>query len=117
VPGFLSGNASYISDTDSPRRRTLRLAVVELSIGGTFAVASLVNGFWIGATGPIHETEPIRDPEPIQYPIRPPPIHNDVKRDQTSETKTKTNSLASEPAVIEILAPDRVPSGDQNFWP
>ena len=52
VPGFLSGNASYISDTDSPRRRTLRLAVVELSIGGTFAVASLVYGFWIGATGP-----------------------------------------------------------------
>jgi len=50
VPGFLSGNASYISDTDSPRRRTLRLAVVELSIGGTFAVASLVNGFWIGAS-------------------------------------------------------------------
>jgi len=48
VPGFLSGNASYISDTDSPRRRTLRLAVVELSIGATFAVASLVNGFWIG---------------------------------------------------------------------
>ena len=52
VPGFLSGNASYISDTDSPRRRTLRLAVVELSIGGTFAVASLINGFWIGASGP-----------------------------------------------------------------
>jgi len=114
VPGFLSGNASYISDTDSPRRRTLRLAVVELSIGGTFAVASLVNGFWIGATGPIHQTEPIRDPEPIQYPVRPPPIHSDVKRNQTSETKTKTNSLASKPAVIEILALDRVPSGDQN---
>jgi len=52
VPGFLSGNASYISDTDSPRRRTLRLAVVELSIAGTFAVASLVNGFWIGPAGP-----------------------------------------------------------------
>jgi len=52
VPGFLSGNASYISDTDSPRRRTLRLAVVELSIGATFAVSSVVNGFWIGASGP-----------------------------------------------------------------
>jgi len=26
--------------------------VVELSIGGTFALASLINGFWIGASGP-----------------------------------------------------------------
>jgi len=53
VPGFLSGNASYISDTDSPRRRTLRLSIVELSIGMTFAVSSLMNGYWIGsAAGP-----------------------------------------------------------------
>lgn len=50
VPGFLSGNASYISDTDSPRRRTLRLAIVELSICLTFGLASLMNGFWISVT-------------------------------------------------------------------
>ncbi|ELT94116.1 hypothetical protein CAPTEDRAFT_227959 [Capitella teleta] len=40
VPGFLSGNATYISDTDSPRRRTLRLSIVEFSIGMTFASQS-----------------------------------------------------------------------------
>ena len=47
VPGFLSGNASYISDTDSPRRRSLRLAIVEMSVGLTFGVASLINGYWV----------------------------------------------------------------------
>jgi len=54
VPGFLSGNAGYISDTDSPKRRTLRLAIVELSIGMTFGVASLVNGYWIAAAEDVH---------------------------------------------------------------
>lgn len=54
VPGFMSGNAGYISDTDSPRRRSLRLAVVELSIGMTFGVASLVNGYWIAAAEDPH---------------------------------------------------------------
>ena len=50
VPGFLSGNASYISDTDSPQRRTLRLSIVEMSIGLTFGLASLMNGYWINVT-------------------------------------------------------------------
>lgn len=50
VPGFLSGNASYISDTDTRGRRTLRLAIVELSIGLTFGLSNLLNGFWIRAT-------------------------------------------------------------------
>ena len=50
VPGFLSGNASYISDTDTRGRRTLRLAIVELSIGMTFGLSNLLNGFWINAT-------------------------------------------------------------------
>ena len=57
VPGYLSGNASYISDTDSPRRRTLRLAIVEMSIGLTFGLASLMNGFWITATN--HFEQPL----------------------------------------------------------
>ena len=50
VPGFMSGNASYISDTDSPRRRTLRLAIVEMSIGLTFGFANLLNGYWVHFT-------------------------------------------------------------------
>ena len=50
VPGFLSGNASYISDTDTRGRRTLRLAIVEFSIGMTFGFSNLLNGFWIRAT-------------------------------------------------------------------
>lgn len=50
LPAFLSGNASYISDTDSPRRRTLRLAIVELTIGLTFGLANFGHGFWIKAT-------------------------------------------------------------------
>ena len=57
VPGYLSGNASYISDTDSPRRRTLRLAIVELSIGLTFGISSLMNGYWIAATS--HFQQPL----------------------------------------------------------
>lgn len=57
VPGFLSGNASYISDTDSPRRRSLRLAIVEMSIGLTFGIASLVNGHWVAATS--HFEQPL----------------------------------------------------------
>lgn len=57
VPGFLSGNASYISDTDSPRRRSLRLAIVEMSIGLTFGVSSLVNGYWVAATS--HFEQPL----------------------------------------------------------
>jgi len=57
VPGFLSGNASYISDTDSPRRRSLRLAIVEMSIGLTFGISSLMNGYWISATS--HFEQPL----------------------------------------------------------
>ena len=50
LPAFLSGNASYISDTDTVKRRTLRLAIVECIIGVTFGVANFANGFWINAT-------------------------------------------------------------------
>ena len=50
VPTFLSGNASFISDTDTPTRRTLRLSIVELIIGLTFGIANFVQGFWIKAT-------------------------------------------------------------------
>ena len=50
IPGFLSGNASYISDTDSRGRRTLRLAIVELSIGLTFGISNLIHGYWIDIT-------------------------------------------------------------------
>lgn len=57
VPGYLSGNASYISDTDSPRRRTLRLAIVEFSIGTTFGLANLINGFWVDLTN--HFEQPL----------------------------------------------------------
>lgn len=66
VPGFLSGNAGYISDTDTPRRRTLRLAVVELSIGLTFGIASLMNGYWIAAAEDVHviATESSHRPPP-----------------------------------------------------
>ncbi len=57
VPGFMSGNASYISDTDTPRRRTLRLAIVEMSIGVTFGIANLMNGFWVSGTN--HFDQPL----------------------------------------------------------
>ena len=50
LPGFLSGNASYISDTDTPQRRTLRLAIVEFTVGITFGVANFGNGIWISKT-------------------------------------------------------------------
>ena len=50
LPGFLSGNATYISDTDTPQRRTLRLAIVEFTVGMTFGVANFVNGIWISRT-------------------------------------------------------------------
>lgn len=50
IPAFFSGNASYISDTDSPKRRTLRLAVVELTVGLSFGLANFGHGFWIAAT-------------------------------------------------------------------
>jgi PCFT/HCP family folate transporter-like MFS transporter 1/3 len=65
VPGFLSGNAGYISDTDSPRRRTLRLAFVEMSMGVTFGVASLINGFWIATTEEVaDQTGSVHRPPP-----------------------------------------------------
>ena len=51
MPGFLSGNACYISDLDTPERRTMRLAIVELIIGLTFAFSNLAVGFWIKSTG------------------------------------------------------------------
>ena len=50
LPAFLSGNASYISDTDTPQRRTLRLAIVEFTIGMTFGLANFANGIWISHT-------------------------------------------------------------------
>ena len=48
---FFSGNACFISDTDSAEHRTKRLAIVELIVGLTFAVSNYATGFWIGATG------------------------------------------------------------------
>lgn len=50
IAAFFSGNATYISDTDSPRRRTLRLAIVEFTVGMTFGLANFGHGFWIRAT-------------------------------------------------------------------
>ncbi|ESO05836.1 hypothetical protein HELRODRAFT_188191, partial [Helobdella robusta] len=55
ISGYLCGNASYISDTDSVKRRTLRLAIVEFSIGITFALTSLLNGFWINKFGSLDQ--------------------------------------------------------------
>ncbi len=51
IPGFLAGNASYISDTDSRQRRTLRLAVVEFTIGVTYGISNLGLGYWIYHAG------------------------------------------------------------------
>ena len=51
IPGFLAGNASYISDTDSRQRRTLRLAIVEFTIGVTYGLSNLGLGFWIHDAG------------------------------------------------------------------
>ncbi len=51
IPGFLAGNASYISDTDSRQRRTLRLAIVEFTIGITYGLSNLGLGYWIHAAG------------------------------------------------------------------
>lgn len=51
VPGFFAGNATYISDTDSRERRTLRLAIVEFTVGFTYGVSNLGFGFWVRAAG------------------------------------------------------------------
>ena len=51
IHGFLSGNACYISDTDTLSRRTLRLAIVEAIVGVTFGGSSLGLGYWIDAYG------------------------------------------------------------------
>lgn len=45
--GYLCGNSSYISDTDTFEKRTSRLALVELFIGVTFGLTSLMNGLFI----------------------------------------------------------------------
>ena len=50
-PGFLAGNACYIADTDVSERRTLRLAIVELFVGLSFAISTLIFGFWLRAQG------------------------------------------------------------------
>ena len=47
APGFMAGNAAYISDTDTQDRRAVRLAGVELTIGATFAVSTLGLGYWV----------------------------------------------------------------------
>lgn len=57
LPGFLSGNASYISDTDTEGRRTLRLAIVELFMGLTFGMVSFTNGIWVSKTN--HFADPL----------------------------------------------------------
>lgn len=49
--GFMSGNACYISDTDSMSRRTLRLAIVECIIGTTFGISNLGLGYWVHKAG------------------------------------------------------------------
>ena len=51
IPGFFAGNAAIISDTDSRERRTLRLAIVEFTVGFTYGVSNLGLGFWVQADG------------------------------------------------------------------
>lgn len=51
LPGFMAGSAAYVSDTDAEQSRTLRLSIIETTLGISFGISTLMTSYIVKLVG------------------------------------------------------------------